>query len=113
VIRSNFSAVMEKLESHEIQYVYCTDPMLQWNIVFASEERILARWISPQDRIPAYSKAVDEARLSGKPIAFISLVNATPPMKFGVVLNPLKRMIDENFPLSPGVAKSASDVGNE
>jgi hypothetical protein len=68
-------ASMEKLisflKTKKIRYVYCLPPLLQWNITFASRETILARWIHPQDRVPAYPLEIDKRLFQGEPVALV------------------------------------------
>lgn len=63
--------LVENLLSDGIQHVYCLEPLLQWNIIWDSKERIIARWIEPVDRYPAYPKAVDRAFYSGEKVALV------------------------------------------
>lgn len=97
VVRSNFSKVMQELSKQEIRGVYCTDPMLQWNIVFASREKIPARWVTSTDRVPEYVEAVDAARRAGQPVALVYPANQNPPIQFSVIAHPADRLIDQNF----------------
>jgi hypothetical protein len=59
---------------NDIHYVYSVDPMLTWTIIFASQERILARWVSRTDRYAAYPRAVDRALMKGKGVAIVGRV---------------------------------------
>lgn len=103
VDRTNFSRLMRELSENRIQHVYCTDPMLQWNIAFASQEQILARWRLAEDRIPRYVDAVDRARLAGERIALVLPDDETLPPKFGVLLDPPQSLIDRHFEPSPRI----------
>ena len=60
-----------RLLQRGIRHVYCLDPMLHWNLIFASDELILARWFHPSDRYPAYPMAVDQALYQGRPVAIV------------------------------------------
>jgi hypothetical protein len=49
------------LKRHNIQYVFCTGPLLQWQLMFYSNESIIARYVYASDRYPAYVKKVNKA----------------------------------------------------
>jgi hypothetical protein len=68
-------ALVDELLSHGVHHVYSTDHMLQWTVMFASREQIIARWISPTDRCPEYPRQVDRALLSGQRVAIIGHVD--------------------------------------
>ncbi len=101
IVRANFSSVMDELQSRNIEFVYCADPMLQWNIDFASRERIRARWLSANDRIPEYVSAVDEARRSGKRVALVTPAGPEIPVQFLVTPDPPENVINTYFQPSP------------
>jgi hypothetical protein len=63
--------LVDDLLAQGIRRVYCTDPLFQWNIMFVSRERVLARWTRLEDRVPAYPRAVDAALRSGGKVALI------------------------------------------
>jgi hypothetical protein len=63
--------LVEWLDARGIRHVYSAGPMFQWKLIFASRERILARWIDREDRYPAYPRAVDRARAAGQPVALV------------------------------------------
>jgi hypothetical protein len=67
--------LVERLRSHGIAHAYSVDPILQWNVIFGSAEKVEARWISPVDRYPAYPRSVDEALLGGEPVALVGRVS--------------------------------------
>lgn len=97
VDRQNFASVMHDLQRQNITAVYCIDPMLQWNIVFASREQILARWRLAHDRVPRYITAVDEARANGKQVALVVSDNSVVPPQFAVVPTPPDKVINDYF----------------
>jgi hypothetical protein len=69
--RRDLAILVDTLERAGVRHVYSADALLQWNLMFASRERIIARWTAPKDRVPRYPLAVDSARLSGVPIALV------------------------------------------
>jgi hypothetical protein len=72
VRRANVADVLAQLDARGVRYVYCSDPMFQWNLVWASREHVLARWVDPVDRVAAYPARVDAARRAGAPIALVA-----------------------------------------
>ena len=57
---ATISAIHE-LESRNIKYVYCEHGLLQWQLMFYSKEKIIARYKSNVDRYPKYIQQVDDA----------------------------------------------------
>ncbi len=115
--RTEFRNVLAILRRHGVAHVYCTDPMLQWNIIFESQEQILARWYEAAGRCPHYVQAVDEARLAGKPVAVVGDCrdgNWVGWQKPAAILNPDPRVIETRFKRSPRVPNSPTqDVEHE
>ena len=66
--------VINYLHSHGIKYVYCTDYDLFWKLPFLSKEQIISRW-TKIERIPGYSKDVDDAFKNGQPVAVVGAVD--------------------------------------
>jgi hypothetical protein len=71
VDRAAARAVVRGLEAAGVHHVYCADPMFQWNLVFESRGRILARWRNPEDRVPRFALEVDRARRAGLPVGVV------------------------------------------
>ena len=67
--------LIRDLLANEIKYVYCLHPMFQWNIMWGSREKIIARWLYPTDRYPEYPRTVDRALFSGKKVAIVGMVS--------------------------------------
>jgi hypothetical protein len=59
------------LNRHRVQCVFSESPMLQWNLIFASQEHIAARWKTPQDRWQPYVDRVNRAFANGEPCAVL------------------------------------------
>jgi len=59
------------LDRHQVQCVFSESPMLQWNLIFASNERITARWTAAQDRWPPYVERVNRAYAAGERCAVL------------------------------------------
>lgn len=112
VERRQVEAIIERLDAAGIEHVYCLDPMLQWNIMFESRERIVARWRDPLDRFPEYPERVDRARLAGLPVALIGEVGPVEPAQpqsFRVVIRPDPARIEAEFPRSPRLRGTPGD----
>ena len=67
--------LIEDLLGDGITHLYSMDPLLQWVVMFESEERITARWFKKVDRYPAYPAAVDRALFSGERVALIGRIS--------------------------------------
>jgi Tfp pilus assembly ATPase PilU len=65
------ASLIQYLNDHNINHVYSLDPLLQWQIIFYSKEKVLARWKNAEDRYPLYPKTVDLALKSGENTAII------------------------------------------
>jgi hypothetical protein len=100
--REDFRSAMKILTDNDIHYVYCLDAMLQWNIIFASRETIIARWRKTDDRVPRYIIEVDQALAKGYPVAIVYKKRPSPtdPPHINVVLNPDRDLITKNFVLT-------------
>ena len=59
------------LDRHNVSCVFSQSPMLQWNLMFASGERIAARWITARDRWQPYVERVNSEFASGKRCALL------------------------------------------
>lgn len=64
-----FNRVIDEMYKHEVKYVYSLDPMLQWLVIFFSNEEIIARYDDPRDRYPEYPLKVDKALAEGETVA--------------------------------------------
>jgi hypothetical protein len=73
--------LVRDLEASGVHHVYSLHPLLQWNVLFYSRERVLARFTDPADRIPAYPRAVDTALGAGKPVALVGTARQWPTVR--------------------------------
>jgi hypothetical protein len=78
---SEVHELVAELGARGIHHVYSFDPMLHWSIIFVSREGIMARWVHPTDRIPAYPLAVDRALFAGKPVAVVGWKDDAGPLR--------------------------------
>jgi hypothetical protein len=69
--QESLAYLVEDLEAQDIHHVYSLDPMLQWNIIFSSQENIIARWSDPRDRLPEYPLQVDQTLFAGGNVAIV------------------------------------------
>jgi len=53
--------LVNEIEHNKIKYVFCEGGLLQWQIMFYSNERVIARYRSGTDRYPNYISIVDNA----------------------------------------------------
>lgn len=103
--------LVESLLADGIHHVYVEDPLLQWNIMFASGGRITARWKDPRDRRPEYPRRVDAALRAGEPVALVDDVWKVPPDEVEEFLRvtghvDLKpRVVADRFFVLPGVTE--------
>ncbi len=65
------AALLQRLERAGVHHVYSLDPLLPWNLAFASGEAVQGRWFAADDRVPAYPRAVDHALAAGQPVALV------------------------------------------
>jgi hypothetical protein len=70
-VRDALGALVERLRAEGVRHVYCTHAMMQWSVMWASHEQIVARWFHPDDRVPEYPAAVERARAAGERIAVV------------------------------------------
>jgi hypothetical protein len=75
------NALTRELNQCGIRNVYCFHPMFGWNIVFDSQETILARWTETGGRWPEYGLAVDLALLTGGKVAVVGDIGLLPELK--------------------------------
>jgi hypothetical protein len=64
--KENLSELIRVLNSKDIHYVFCTNPLLQWEIDYYSQEKIIARYTLAKDRYPPYITTINNAFSSGK-----------------------------------------------
>lgn len=64
-------ALISELETNGVGHAYCLHPTFQWNLIFESGEKVIARWMDPVDRVPDYPLAVDRALHEGRPVAVV------------------------------------------
>lgn len=64
-------AFIETLTSEDVSAAYSLDPLLQWQIMFYSEEQILSRWTKLDERLPWIVREVDHRFATGEPTVLV------------------------------------------
>ena len=59
--KNKLLTLIDELESRNIHYAYVNNGLLQWQIMFYSNEQVIARYKSKTDRYPEYIDIVDSA----------------------------------------------------
>lgn len=62
--KSALTSVVSELEAKKITHVFCEGGSLQWQLMFYSKEKVIARYYSSTDRYPAYIQEVNSAFLN-------------------------------------------------
>jgi 4-amino-4-deoxy-L-arabinose transferase-like glycosyltransferase len=65
------------LKVKDVTRVFSMNGMLDSQIVFYSDERVLSRWANPIGRYPPYVTAVDRALASGEPVAVVGYTHGS------------------------------------
>ena len=89
-------AMVQDLDRHGVQCVFSQSPMLQWNLMFASRERIAARWVAPRDRWQPYVERVNEAFHRGDRCAILLWKDG-----YAFLYDPPRQLIIDQFKFSP------------
>ena len=76
--KNKLLTLIDELESRNINYVYVKNGLLQWQIMFYSNEQILARYKSKTSRYPEYIDIVDSAL--NNPETEVAMVGPISPM---------------------------------
>ena len=79
-VHEAFGALLRRLDDEGIHDVYSADAMLQWNVIWQSRERIIARYKHPIDRFPEYPAAVDRALFAGQRVAIVGRADQAPAL---------------------------------
>ncbi len=104
-------SLIKGIEAKKTTHVYCDGGLLQWEIMFYSNERIIARYKSSIDRYQQYIEQVDEAFNKNIPTGLVGYYNPTdsisnsdfitPEKKFYFIEKPGKNLlIDKGFEFS-------------
>ena len=69
--------MLADLEQHQVTCVFSESPMLPWNLMFQSRERVAARWLTARDRWQPYVDRVNAAFNRGERCALLLRLQAT------------------------------------
>jgi hypothetical protein len=67
--------VLGYLQTKDVRRVFSMNGMLDSQIVFYSNEKVLSRWADPVGRYPPYVKEVDRALANGETVAVVGYTN--------------------------------------
>jgi hypothetical protein len=90
---SAVAAMVADLDRQGVRCVFSESPMLQWNLMFDSRERIAARWVTPVDRWQPYVERVNAAFARGDRCALLVRRHDG----YGLVYDPPSKLIVEAF----------------
>ncbi len=69
--------VINALQSRGVRHVYSMNGLLDTQLIFYSNEQVISRWASADDRHPAYEREVDRALENGERVAVVGYTNAS------------------------------------
>ena len=104
--RQGLEESLDYLEEQNIRYVYATDCMLPWEVMFYSDEKILSRMFYFPGRYPVYDTMVDKALYAGKKTAVIGYWRAYAGLELDTIdretqyfisTNPTKEVLEKAF----------------
>jgi hypothetical protein len=102
--RADLHSSIRYLEQHHVRYVFSNDGLLEWQLMYYSDEQIICRESNLKDRLPAYVRQVNDAyRHAPQTTAVIDFYGDLPDMapgkvvmtggKFAVVLQPDEQLL--------------------
>jgi hypothetical protein len=107
VRRDEVRRVLGELREAKVRYVYSTEPMLHWVLLFESGGEVVARGRNPLDRVAAYAEQVDSAWRRGEPVA---VVNRRDLHQYEVIVNPPEAWLRRYFRFAPAVSHRMRDA---
>lgn len=69
--------VIYYLQAKDVRHVYSMNGMLQFQLMFYSQERVVGRWMTWRPRYPAYKRQVDRALTRGRPVAVVGYTDTS------------------------------------
>jgi len=82
--------LIRELTANDIRYVFSLDPMLRWNLIFDSNEKIIARWLTAKDPFPRYARDVDRSLFLRKSYALVGLAFQEEAIRKAAQLNKIE-----------------------
>jgi len=104
--RQGLEESLDYLKAQNIWYVYATDCMLPWEVMFYSDEQILGRMFYFPGRYPVYDTMVDRALYAGEQTAVIGYWHAYAGLELDTIdretqyfisSNPTKEVLEKAF----------------
>lgn len=75
--RKRLQQVFGYLKVKDVSHVFSMNGLLDTQLVFYSDEKVLARWTHPVGKYPPYVRAVNRALANGEPIAVVGYTHAS------------------------------------
>lgn len=69
--KDRLARAIDFLRANGVRHVFSTNGLLQWQLMFYSDEALVARYRSDRDRYPAYVAEADRALAAGEPVAIV------------------------------------------
>jgi hypothetical protein len=69
--------VVDYMRAKGVRHAFSMHPLLQWQLMFYSDEQVISRWTTELERYPAYVREMDGAVADGEPIALVGYVGDT------------------------------------
>ncbi|HZP48687.1 MAG TPA: hypothetical protein VFB07_09145 [Vicinamibacterales bacterium] len=69
--------VIKSLGASGVRHVFSMNGLLDTQIIFYSDERVISRWSNANDRHPAYVAEVNRALAAGEPVAVVGYTNSS------------------------------------
>jgi hypothetical protein len=60
-----------------VRHVFSMNGLLDTQLIFYSDEKVVSRWAMARDRYPPYVSEVDRALADGEPVAVVGYTNAS------------------------------------
>lgn len=108
--REKLGAVIKYFQDNNIRYVYSADYTFQWDVMFLTNEKVIARFFKEPGRRPAYDFAVDKALAAGEKTAVFGNSDRRFGEKFDhyemddvyyISVNPTKETLQQIFEFKP------------
>jgi len=69
--------ILSYLKLRNVTHVFSMNGLLDSQLIFYSDEQVLARWTNPNGRYPPYVNEVDRALVAGEPVAVVGYTNTS------------------------------------
>jgi hypothetical protein len=69
--------VINYLKTRDVRHAFSMNGLLEWQLMFYSDEELLVRSAAPTDRYPRYVGEVDRALANGEPVAVVGYTSAS------------------------------------